>query len=102
MENCYHLRWNGLSLLVGFFRIKSLIWPNVFNRIYVYGQIVYLWSILEDIEAIKRTRSFANINKRVYEYKASNTFEIGDEVIILDESSKANTMVPPESSSLGS
>lgn len=46
------------------------------------------------------TRSFADIDKRAYEYKASNTFEMGDELILLDEGNMANTMAPSESSSL--
>lgn len=75
---------------------------NALNCIHAYGWTVHLWSILEDIEAIKETRSLANIDKRAYEYKASNTFEIGDELIILDKGSKANTTAPPESCPLDS
>lgn len=61
---------------------------------------VYLRSILEDIKAIKRIRSFANINKYVYEYKNSNTFEIRDEFIILNKGSKTNIMVLSKSTLL--
>lgn len=73
---------------------------NTLNCIHAYRWTVHLRSILEDIEAIKGTKSFANINKQAYEYKASNTFEIRDELIILDKGNKANTTAPPESSPL--
>ena len=96
-----------LSFEMEWFRSFSLIYQdqiinmaNALNCIHAYGRTVHLRSILEDIEAIKGTRSFADIDKRAYEYKASNTFEIGDELIIFDEGSKANTMAPPESSPL--
>lgn len=73
---------------------------NTLNCIHTYGRTIHLPRILEDIQAIKGTRSFADIDKRAYEYKASNTFEIGDELILLDEGNMANTMAPSESSSL--
>lgn len=96
-----------LSFEMEWFRSFSLIYQdqiinmaNALNCIHAYGRTTHLRSILEDIEAIKGTRSFADIDKRAYEYKASITFEIGDELIILDEGSKANIMAPPESSPL--
>ncbi len=73
---------------------------NTLNCIHTYGRTIHLPRILEDIQAIKGTRSFADIDKRAYEYKASNTFEMGDELILLDEGNMANTMAPSESSSL--
>lgn len=73
---------------------------NTLNSIHTYGRTAHLQRILEDIQAIKGTRSFADIDKRAYEYKASKTFELGDELIILDEGNMASTMAPSESSSL--
>lgn len=73
---------------------------NALNCIHTYGRAVHCQRILEDIQAIKGTRSFADIDKRAYEYKASNTFELGDELIILDEGNMTSTMAPSESSSL--
>lgn len=64
------------------------------NCIHTYRRTVHLQRILEDIQAIKGTRSFADIDKRAYEYKASITFELGNELIILDEGNMASTMAP--------
>lgn len=96
-----------LSFEMEWFRSFSLIdhdqiigMANALNSIHTYGRTVHLQRILEDIQAIKGTRSFADIDKRAYEYKASNTFELGDELIILDEGNMARTMTPSESSSL--
>lgn len=72
---------------------------NTLNCIHTYGRTVHLQRILQDIQAIK-TRSLADIDKRAYEYKCSDTFEMGDELIILDEGKMASTMAPPESSTL--
>lgn len=64
------------------------------NCIHTYRRTVHLQRILEDIRAIKGTRSFADIDKRAYDYKASITFELGNELIILDEGNMASTMAP--------
>lgn len=96
-----------LSFEIELFRSFSLIFQNqiinmsnAFNCIYIYRQTIYLQSILKDIEVIKGTRSFTNIDKWVYEYKASNIFKIRDQLIILDKSSKPNRITLPELSPL--
>lgn len=96
-----------LSFEMEWFRSFSLIdhdqiigMANTLNCIHTYGRNIHLQKILEDIQAIKGTRSFADIDKRAYEYKASNTFELGDELIILDEGSMASSMALSESGSL--
>lgn len=96
-----------LSFEMEWFRSYSLIdhnqiimMANTLNRIHSYGRTVHLQGILEDIQAIQGTRSFADIDNHAYEYKAGNTFELGDELIILNEGNMASTMAASDLSSL--
>lgn len=60
------------------------------NRIHSYGQTAPLQGIMSDIEAIKERISIEDIDKHTYEYKGGNTFEQGDELLIMDQGDMAN------------
>lgn len=100
MENCYRSRWKWFRSFSLIYQDQIIDMAKTLNCIHMYGRTVHLRRILEDIQAIKGTRSFADLDKRAYEYKASNTFQGGDELIIFDKGSKAITMAPSDSSSL--
>lgn len=93
----FEMEWFDSFSLIDHDQIIGM--ANTLNCIHTYGRTVHLQRILQDIQAIK-TRSLAEIDKRAYEYKCSDTFEMGDELIILDEGKMASTMAPPESSTL--
>lgn len=46
---------------------------------------------MSDIQAVKEAKSIADIDKHTYEYKGDNTFEQGDELLIVDQCNMTNT-----------